>query len=116
MIAISATDEKEPNLLNMSNILLKNGVVLIHDANNHVVPTRTSILIENGKITKIGTAIEKIGEIEVIDCTDMIISPGFVDTHHHGWQTQLKGRHANEQLLEYMVTGKFNDEVRFVSY
>jgi cytosine/adenosine deaminase-related metal-dependent hydrolase len=34
-----------------------------------------------------------------------IISPGFVDTHHHLWQTQLKGRHANELLLEYMASG-----------
>jgi cytosine/adenosine deaminase-related metal-dependent hydrolase len=81
-----------------TEILLKNGVVLIHDTDGHVVPTETDVLIENGRITKIASAIKEGDGIEVIDCTDKIISPGFVDTHHHGWQTQLKGRHANEQV------------------
>jgi cytosine/adenosine deaminase-related metal-dependent hydrolase len=88
------------------SMLLKNGTYLIHDAKNHVVPTSTSLLIEDGKISKIAEDIEAPDGVEVIDCTDKIISPGFVDTHHHGWQTQLKGRHANEQLLPYIVTGK----------
>lgn len=87
-------------------ILLKDGIVLIHGVGSHVSPTRTSVLIENGKISRIDPNIEAPGDAEVIDCTDKIVSPGFVDTHHHGWQTQLKGRHANEQLLEYMGTGR----------
>lgn len=33
--------------------------------------------------------------------------PGFIDTHHHVWQTQLKGRHANQTLLNYFPTGNF---------
>jgi cytosine/adenosine deaminase-related metal-dependent hydrolase len=88
------------------SILLKNGIALIHDAQNHVVPTKTSILIEHGKIAEIAQDITTPAGVEVIDCTDKIISPGFIDTHRHGWQTQLKGRHANEELIEYMVTGK----------
>lgn len=92
--------------MSSNSVLLKNGVALIHDANNRVVPTKTSILIENGKIATIAQDIAEPEGAEVIDCTDKLISPGFVDTHHHGWQTQLKGRHANEQLMEYMVTGK----------
>ncbi|KAF1998600.1 Metallo-dependent hydrolase [Amniculicola lignicola CBS 123094] len=87
------------------SILLKNGVALLHDADDHVVPTQTSILIQDGKIAKIGRDIEQHEDVEVIDCTDKIISPGFIDTHHHGWQTQLKGRHANELLFTYMASG-----------
>ncbi|KAH8728465.1 hypothetical protein GQ44DRAFT_824265 [Phaeosphaeriaceae sp. PMI808] len=86
-------------------LLLKNGIVLIHDVNNHVVPTAASLFIENGKIVKIASSIDVPTNTEILDCTDKIISPGFIDTHHHGWQTQLKGRHANEQLPKYMVTG-----------
>ncbi|CAI6339473.1 unnamed protein product [Periconia digitata] len=88
-------------------LLLKNGIALIHDANDHVKPSRTDILVNDGKITKLGTDIETPENVEIVDCTDKIISPGFVDTHHHGWQTQLKGRHANEQLLEYLMTGNY---------
>ncbi|KAH6611812.1 hypothetical protein C7974DRAFT_445658 [Boeremia exigua] len=86
------------------SMLLKNGVVLIHDSQNHVVPTQTDILIEDGTITRIGAQLETASGTEVVDCTDKVISPSFIDTHHHGWQTQPKGRHANEQLLEYLVT------------
>jgi hypothetical protein len=96
--------------LNMASksIILKNGTFLLHDNDNRVTPTVTSLLIQNGKIVTIAHDIEPSKDAEIIDCTDKLISPGFVDTHHHGWQTQLKGRHANEQLLDYMVTGKFN--------
>lgn len=92
---------------NSPSIVLANGTALIHDANNHVVPTQTSILIKDGKIAKIAKDIEAEEGVEVIDCKDKIISPGLVDTHHHGWQTQLKGRHANELLMEYMVSGAY---------
>lgn len=89
----------------MASKLLKNGVALIHDADNHVVPTQTDILIIKDKIAKIDRSIEAPEGAEIIDCTDKIISPGYIDTHHHGWQTQLKGRHANELLMDYMITG-----------
>lgn len=87
------------------SVVFKNGTVLIHDSRNRVVPTKTDILVESGKIAKIAEGIEPSGDAKVIDCTDKIVSPGFIDTHHHGWQTQLKGRHANELFLDYMMTG-----------
>ena len=88
-----------------STILLKNATVLIHDENDHVVPHyNTSILIKDDKIAEIGTDISS-SSAKTIDCTGKIITPGLIDTHHHLWQTQLKGRHADEQLLEYMGSG-----------
>jgi cytosine/adenosine deaminase-related metal-dependent hydrolase len=89
----------------MGSLLFENGIALLRDANGKVVPAKTSILIEGSKIVKIGKTIQAGPNTEVIDCTDKVISPGFIDTHHHGWQTQLKGRHANELLLDYLVTG-----------
>jgi cytosine/adenosine deaminase-related metal-dependent hydrolase len=88
--------------------LIKNGTVLIHDASNHVVSTRSDILIRNGRVAKLAANIEPIDNASLIDATDKIISPGFIDTHHHGWQTQLKGRHANELLLQYMISGAYS--------
>ncbi|KAI1038672.1 hypothetical protein LB505_011356 [Fusarium chuoi] len=86
-------------------LLLKGGTVLIHDANDNVQALERDILIENNRISKIAENISDITDAELIDCTDKIISPGFIDTHHHLWQTQLKGRHANELLLDYMASG-----------
>ncbi|KAI1456959.1 amidohydrolase family protein [Annulohypoxylon moriforme] len=39
---------------------------------------------------------------EVVDCTHKIISPGFVDTHRHGWQTAIKTLTANTTMPDYM--------------
>lgn len=83
--------------------LLKNGTVLLHDDNQRVQVATTDILIEGNKISKIGKHITAASSATIIDCTDKIISPGFIDTHHHVWQTQLKGRHADQTFLEYML-------------
>ena len=90
----------------MSQVLLKNGTCLIHQADDHVKAIKSDILIEGNKITKIGVDTAGSGA-QVIDCTDKIISPGFVDTHHHVWQTQFKGRHADHTLMNYFPTGNF---------
>lgn len=40
---------------------------------------------------------------KVIDVTDKIITPGFVDTHRHGWQTGFKTIASNTSLAEYFM-------------
>ena len=45
------------------------------------------------------------------DCTDKIISPGLVDTHHHAWQSLLKGRHADQMLMQYLPEGNFTSSM-----
>lgn len=66
-----------------SQLLLKNGTALIHDENDNVKAIKTNLLIENNKISKIAPVISA-SQGKVVDCTDKIISPGFIDTHHHG--------------------------------
>lgn len=51
----------------------------------------------------------------IIECTGKIITPGFVDTNHHVWQTLLKGRHADELLLDYIYTGAHTCQLNFPS-
>ncbi|KAM0720144.1 hypothetical protein Q7P37_004280 [Cladosporium fusiforme] len=93
------------------NLLLKNGTTLIHGANDKVEPRRADILISGSKIKMVTPNIAPPPGTEVINCTaffrDKIISPGFVDTHHHVWQTLLKGRHADQTLMQYMPEGNF---------
>jgi cytosine/adenosine deaminase-related metal-dependent hydrolase len=92
-----------------SSILLSNGTVLLHDEEDHVSPVKADVLIVDNKIVEIAPSISPRSPSSNainIDCTGKILSPGFVDTHHHMWQTQLKGRHADDLFLDYMSKGR----------
>jgi cytosine/adenosine deaminase-related metal-dependent hydrolase len=58
------------------------------------------VLIEGTRIAEISPTI-KADSCEIIDATGMIVSPGFVDTHRHVWQTQLRGVAADWSLFDY---------------
>ncbi|PGH10875.1 hypothetical protein AJ79_05235 [Helicocarpus griseus UAMH5409] len=94
-----------------TSLLLQNGTILAPnpDDSNDVIPLREhSLLVEGSMITRIGPHAEvqpPSPDTKVIDCSGKIVSPGFIDTHHHMWQTQLKGRHADQSLIEYMPSG-----------
>lgn len=89
-----------------SSIILQGGTVLYHDDEDYVTALQdTDVLVTANLITKIAKGIEVPEGATVINCKGKIVSPGFVDTHHHVWQTQLKGRHIDETLLEYLVAG-----------
>jgi cytosine/adenosine deaminase-related metal-dependent hydrolase len=88
-----------------SSTLLQGGTLLLHDENNHVVPTVSDLLVEGNVIAKIGQKIQAPEGAKVIDCKDKLISPGFIDTHRHMWQSQLGGIFSDMSLYEYMPTG-----------
>ncbi len=60
----------------MNKALIKNGMVILEDRIE-----RTDILIEDGKIKKIGKIKE---DCPVIDAGGLYVSPGFIDIHTHG--------------------------------
>lgn len=89
-----------------SSVLLKGGTVLFHEKDDHVSALRnTDVLIEGNIIKKISPSIAVGPGTKTINCTGKIVSPGFVDTHHHVWQTQLKGRFSDDTLFDYMPKG-----------
>lgn len=63
--------------------LIRNGMVITVDRNKGVLP-RADILIRNGVIEKIGRGLSAPGA-QQIDATDMIVMPGFVNSHYHMW-------------------------------
>lgn len=69
------------------------------------MPTRADLLLQGNTITKIAPDIPVPAgpSTKVIDCAGKLVSPGFISTHAHLWQTQLKGRHAHHTLAQYLA-------------
>ncbi|QIY68120.1 amidohydrolase family protein [Streptomyces sp. RLB1-33] len=63
---------------------------------------RGDVLIEDGVIVEVAEAIEA-PDAEVIDATERIVMPGFVDTHRHTWQTAFRGIGADWTFPEWAV-------------
>lgn len=63
-----------------------------------------SLLITQDRITGIyraGETPDSSLNYSIVDVTGRIITPGFIDTHRHGWQTGLKTLGSNTSLWEY---------------
>lgn len=68
-------------------------------------PTNCDILISEDKIEAVGPnlAIPNNEPATTIDGTDCIVTPGFVDGHHHVWQHLLRGVAVDWTLLDYCI-------------
>jgi 5-methylthioadenosine/S-adenosylhomocysteine deaminase len=60
------------------------------------------VLVEDGKIALVGRDL-LVDDAEVIEGTDRILIPGFVDTHRHLWQTSWRNIAADWTLSQYLV-------------
>jgi len=74
------------------------------------------LLVDNGKVSAIGHARDLLdtldAAVEVIEYTDALITPGFIDTHIHLPQTGMVGSYG-EQLLDWLNTYTFPCEKQF---
>ena len=78
--------------------LLKGGVVLSFDRGVGDFD-KADVLIEGSRIAAVRPDIS--ARATVIDATDMIVLPGFIDTHHHCYQSALRNVLANGLLSDY---------------
>ena len=90
----------------MTSKVLTGGTILTFDPDSHTVKVVRdgSLLVKGDKIAAIydqSQAADIPKDAETIDVTGKIITPGFIDTHRHGWQTALKTLGANTTLAEY---------------
>ncbi|MFI6095639.1 amidohydrolase family protein [Lentzea sp. NPDC051213] len=85
-IALSATSgvtaAAEPDQ-RRGRYLIRGGAVVTVDQTLGVLP-RADVLVDNGKIEAVGRDLNARGA-KIVDATDMIVMPGFVNTHHHMW-------------------------------
>ena len=79
--------------------LISGGSVVSLDPAVGVVP-RADVLVEDGIIAEVGERVDA-ADAEVIDATDRIVMPGFVDNHRHSWQTAFRGIGADWTFREW---------------
>lgn len=81
-------------------ILLQGGHVLTVDPDLGDI-VGGDVLIEDGKIAEVGRGLS--ADAEVIDCTDSVVIPGFVDTHRHTWEAAIRSCAPDATLDDYFV-------------
>ncbi|KAI5917341.1 hypothetical protein F4810DRAFT_60660 [Camillea tinctor] len=72
--------------------VIRDGALLVTD-------DRISGLYSAAEIPSISDLPE---DTEVVDSRHKIITPGFIDTHRHGWQTAMKTLASNTTLPDYL--------------
>ncbi|MFJ8112012.1 amidohydrolase family protein [Streptomyces sp. NPDC096132] len=83
-----------------TRILIRNGQVIDTEPQPYARP-HTDVMIEDGRIIAVGADLSAEGAT-VIDATDRIVLPGFVDTHRHVWQSALRGAAVDVDLGTYL--------------
>lgn len=89
-----------------SNLLYQGGTIISFNRNTSELDILrdADIHIEGDRIAGIYNANETFSapsNATVVNATGMIISPGFINTHHHLWQTAYKTLASNTSLAEY---------------
>ncbi len=86
----------------MKRILIKNADWILTMDDNKSRVRNGDILVEGSAIVSIGQNLElPVPVDEVIDASGKIVIPGFVNTHHHCWQSLVRNIHvANGLKLE----------------
>ena len=96
--AQGASDIELSRLLQQPRILLKGGVVLTLDRQVGDF-AQADVLIEDGKIREVRPNIVASDDAAaVIDMSDRILIPGFIDTHSHSYQGILRNILSNGRV------------------
>jgi 5-methylthioadenosine/S-adenosylhomocysteine deaminase len=84
----------------MGRLLVRNARYVIDVDPAPVVTSATDVLIEDGMVAAVGRGLS--ADADIVDATDRIVLPGFVDTHRHTWQTALRASTVDVDLFGYL--------------
>jgi 5-methylthioadenosine/S-adenosylhomocysteine deaminase len=84
----------------LESLLLRNGLVIDTEP-EPVAHSGWDVLIEDGQIAAVGPNLPAPVGTTVLDATDRIVLPGFVDTHRHVWQAVLRSIAVDMDLPDY---------------
>ena len=85
-----------------SRILIRGGCVLTLGVKTPNF-AEADVLIEDGRIAEVGRGL-RARDAELVDATDSIVMPGFVDTHRHVWKSLF--RNLGESSAEAEAIGR----------
>ena len=89
-------------------ILIKGGTILSMDQKVGDFE-KGDVLIQGKKIVSVGPNVEAPKSAIVVDGSNRILMPGFIDTHHHQYQTILRSILADGIIIEANAPGPKNN-------
>lgn len=98
----------------MSKKIIYNAHIITMNANLDIIPNG-SLLIENGKISRISRETISDDDAEMTDAKGMYVMPGFINTHTHLPMTMLRGYADDLPLHEWLTDHIFPAEARWVN-
>ncbi|RDI71020.1 amidohydrolase family protein [Halopelagius longus] len=92
--------------------LIKDGTVVTVDP-DHGIRYDTDVYVKNGEIRAIEKDISA-PSADVIDASDSIVVPGFVNAHLHTWESGVRGIAGNWTFMEYLekMLGNISSQYR----
>jgi 8-oxoguanine deaminase len=91
----------------MSRLLIQNIHTLVTMGEVECIARDIDVLVENDRITAIGRGLKaKQGaDLRVIDATNCVVYPGFVNCHHHLYQTLTRNipKVQNAKLFDWLI-------------
>ncbi|TCJ38081.1 cytosine deaminase [Parafrankia sp. BMG5.11] len=96
-----------------TQLILRNGLVISMDSEIGDF-TAADVLIEGTKIQAVGPRL--VSDAPSIDCTGRIVMPGFVNSHHHMFQTALRGYWSDALSADYFTQSRQGEKAAFHVY
>ncbi len=75
----------------MSTIAIKNAAVVVTMDPEIGVLQDATVLIQKGRIVEVGKAVQVPEDAVTFDAKNSVVYPGFVNTHHHFYQSLFRG-------------------------
>ncbi len=85
------------------SMLLKGGTIVSMDPKVGDF-VKGDVLIQGKKIAAVAGELKAPAQAQVIDASNTIVIPGFIDAHRHSWEGQLRRIIPNGAINAYMAT------------
>ena len=98
----------------MTNTVIKGDIIYTIEKDNFIIHEDSYIIVQEGKVKKITSKLEDLYKrYQLIDYSDKLIIPGFVDLHYHAPQYPNIGLGMDKELIPWLNTYTFPEEAKY---